>query len=55
MMNIFVGFIIITFQKEGEQEFKNCELDKNQVTSVIFDVLHMWFDLGICVYIQWQI
>ncbi len=55
MMNIFVGFVIITFQKQGEQEFKNCELDKNQVTSVIFDVLHMWFDLGICVYIQWQI
>ncbi len=44
MMNIFVGFVIITFQKQGEQEFKDCELDKNQVTSVIFDVLHLWFD-----------
>ena len=31
MVNIFVGFVIITFQREGEQEFKNCELDKNQV------------------------
>ena len=31
MVNIFVGFVIVTFQKEGEQEFKNCELDKNQV------------------------
>jgi len=31
MMNIFVGFVIITFQKQGEQEYKNCELDKNQV------------------------
>ncbi|KAG1973754.1 calcium channel, voltage-dependent, L type, alpha 1S subunit, b [Pimephales promelas] len=30
MMNIFVGFVIITFQKQGEQEYKNCELDKNQ-------------------------
>ena len=31
MVNIFVGFVIVTFQNEGEQEFKNCELDKNQV------------------------
>ncbi|GBO00291.1 Muscle calcium channel subunit alpha-1, partial [Araneus ventricosus] len=30
MVNIFVGFVIVTFQSEGEQEFKNCELDKNQ-------------------------
>ncbi|CAM9972784.1 unnamed protein product [Lampetra fluviatilis] len=30
MMNIFVGFVIITFQAQGEQEFENCELDKNQ-------------------------
>ncbi|KAA0711746.1 Dihydropyridine-sensitive L-type skeletal muscle calcium channel subunit alpha-1 [Triplophysa tibetana] len=30
MMNIFVGFVIVTFQEQGEQEFKNCELDKNQ-------------------------
>merc|ERR1719376_112808 len=30
MMNIFVGFVIVTFQQEGEQEYKNCELDKNQ-------------------------
>ncbi|XP_056319530.1 calcium channel, voltage-dependent, L type, alpha 1S subunit, b [Danio aesculapii] len=30
MMNIFVGFVIITFQRQGEQEYKNCELDKNQ-------------------------
>lgn len=30
MMNIFVGFVIITFQEQGEQEYKNCELDKNQ-------------------------
>lgn len=31
MMNIFVGFVIVTFQKQGEQEYKDCELDKNQV------------------------
>lgn len=31
MINIFVGFVIVTFQNEGEQEYKNCELDKNQV------------------------
>lgn len=33
MMNIFVGFVIVTFQEQGEQEYKNCELDKNQVCS----------------------
>lgn len=32
MMNIFVGFVIVTFREQGEQEYKNCELDKNQVT-----------------------
>ncbi|XP_033105567.1 voltage-dependent L-type calcium channel subunit alpha-1D-like [Anneissia japonica] len=30
MVNIFVGFVIVTFQSAGEQEYKNCELDKNQ-------------------------
>ena len=30
MVNIFVGFVIVTFQKEGEQEYKNCELDRNE-------------------------
>lgn len=32
MMNIFVGFVIVTFQEQGETEYKNCELDKNQVS-----------------------
>ncbi|KAJ3586916.1 hypothetical protein NHX12_013308 [Muraenolepis orangiensis] len=30
MMNIFVGFVIVTFQEQGNQEYKDCELDKNQ-------------------------
>ncbi|KAM7535333.1 hypothetical protein Aperf_G00000089647 [Anoplocephala perfoliata] len=30
MVNIFVGFVIVTFQREGEREYKNCELNKNQ-------------------------
>ncbi|GFW82087.1 muscle calcium channel subunit alpha-1 [Trichonephila clavipes] len=34
MVNIFVGFVIVTFQNEGEQEYKNCELDKNQAPIV---------------------
>lgn len=33
MMNIFVGFVIVTFQEQGETEYKNCELNKNQVPS----------------------
>ncbi|KAH3892449.1 hypothetical protein DPMN_016567, partial [Dreissena polymorpha] len=36
MVNIFVGFVIVTFQNEGEQEFKNCELDKNQRKCIEF-------------------
>lgn len=36
MVNIFVGFVIVTFQNEGEQEYKNCELDKNQVNLSFF-------------------
>ncbi|XP_065436223.1 voltage-dependent L-type calcium channel subunit alpha-1S-like, partial [Chrysemys picta bellii] len=30
MMNLFVGFVIATFQEQDESEYKNCELDKNQ-------------------------
>jgi len=39
MVNIFVGFVIVTFQNEGEQEYKNCELDKNQVLILFFSKL----------------
>lgn len=39
MMNIFVGFVIITFREQGEAEFKNCELNKNQVLSSTSPVL----------------
>ncbi len=36
MVNIFVGFVIVTFQNEGEQEYRNCELDKNQVRKFLY-------------------
>ena len=36
MVNIFVGFVIVTFQNEGEEEYKDCELDKNQVGIYLF-------------------
>ncbi|XP_072483436.1 voltage-dependent L-type calcium channel subunit alpha-1F [Notamacropus eugenii] len=36
MMNIFVGFVIITFRAQGEQEYGDCELDKNQRQCVEF-------------------
>lgn len=39
MVNIFVGFVIVTFQNEGEQEYRNCELDKNQVRYFVMFVL----------------
>ena len=32
MLNIFVGFVIVTFQHEGEEEYRGCDLDKNQVS-----------------------
>lgn len=35
-LNIFVALIILTFQEEGEREIASCELDRNQVTSVVF-------------------
>ena len=41
MVNIFVGFVIVTFQNEGEQEYKNCELDKNQVNTFIITASNM--------------
>jgi hypothetical protein len=34
MINIFVGFVIVTFQSEGEASFQDCALDKNQVTFI---------------------
>ena len=56
MVNIFVGFVIVTFQSEGEQEYKNCELNKNQVRNprhaahlsasvVIFSVVSSFSDV----------
>ncbi|XP_063064429.1 dihydropyridine-sensitive L-type skeletal muscle calcium channel subunit alpha-1-like [Engraulis encrasicolus] len=30
MMNIFVGFVIVTFRAQGNDEYQDCELDKNQ-------------------------
>lgn len=39
MINIFVGFVIVTFQQEGEEEFADCELDKNQV-SLFRNIVH---------------
>lgn len=41
MVNIFVGFVIVTFQNEGEQEYKNCELDKNQVNRAFYRIPHV--------------
>ncbi|KAI2661400.1 Voltage-dependent L-type calcium channel subunit alpha-1D [Labeo rohita] len=49
MMNIFVGFVIITFREQGEAEFKNCELNKNQhyeqskLFNFVMDILNMIF------------
>lgn len=36
MVNIFVGFVIVTFQSEGEKEYQNCELEKNQRNCIEF-------------------
>ena len=47
MMNIFVGFVIVTFQEQGEKEYKNCELDKNQVKVTRCLGIHPWSRRGI--------
>merc|ERR1719312_2371778 len=36
MINIFVGFVIVTFQSEGEAAFQDCALDKNQRNCIEF-------------------
>ncbi|KAI0988337.1 hypothetical protein GJ496_002524, partial [Pomphorhynchus laevis] len=36
IVNIFVGFVIVTFQNEGERDYRNCELDKNQRKCIEF-------------------
>jgi len=36
MINIFVGFVIVTFQNEGEASFQDCALDKNQRNCIEF-------------------
>ncbi|VDP35667.1 unnamed protein product [Soboliphyme baturini] len=36
MQNIFVGFVIVTFQTEGEREYENCDLDSNQRKCIEF-------------------
>ena len=41
MINIFVGFVIVTFQQEGEEEFADCELDKNQVPSLKYSLFYI--------------
>merc|ERR1719295_2455526 len=38
MINIFVGFVIVTFQSEGEADFKDCPLDKNQRNCIEFSL-----------------
>lgn len=30
-VNVFVALIIITFQEQGDKEFDDCDIDKNQV------------------------
>ena len=48
MVNIFVGFVIVTFQNEGEQEYKNCELDKNQVSQPVGPSTSYHVDTDLC-------
>ena len=47
MINIFVGFVIVTFQQEGEEEFADCELDKNQVPSLKYSLFYIPYNIRI--------
>jgi len=57
MVNIFVGFVIVTFQNEGENEYKNCELDKNQRKCIEFALkakpVHRYIPTDKCQYKVW--
>lgn len=53
MMNIFVGFVIVTFQEQGEKEYKNCELDKNQVSHGVHEMWEIESSVFVCVQIYW--
>ena len=57
MVNIFVGFVIVTFQNEGENEFKNCDLDKNQRQCIEFALkakpIHRYIPKDKCQYKVW--
>ncbi|XP_024605424.1 voltage-dependent L-type calcium channel subunit alpha-1S [Neophocaena asiaeorientalis asiaeorientalis] len=59
MMNIFVGFVIVTFQEQGETEYKNCELDKNQRQCVQYALkarpLKCYIPKNPCQYQVWYI
>jgi hypothetical protein len=35
-VNVFVALIIITFQEQGDKEFDDCDIDKNQVRFSLF-------------------
>lgn len=48
MMNIFVGFVIVTFRTQGEDEYQDCELDKNQVRFP-FIQFPMWLKESYCI------
>jgi voltage-dependent calcium channel L type alpha-1D len=39
MVNIFVGFVIVTFQNEGERAYEHCELEKNQVHTKSLEIV----------------
>ncbi|XP_017752001.1 PREDICTED: voltage-dependent L-type calcium channel subunit alpha-1S isoform X1 [Rhinopithecus bieti] len=59
MMNIFVGFVIVTFQEQGETEYKNCELDKNQRQCVQYALkarpLRCYIPKNPCQYQVWYV
>uniref|UniRef100_A0A2K6G431 Voltage-dependent L-type calcium channel subunit alpha n=1 Tax=Propithecus coquereli TaxID=379532 RepID=A0A2K6G431_PROCO len=59
MMNIFVGFVIVTFQEQGETEYKNCELNKNQRQCVQYALkarpLRCYIPKNPCQYQVWYV
>ena len=40
LLNLFVGFVIVTFQKVGVKRFKEADLDRNQVRKSEILYLH---------------
>ena len=51
LINLLVGFVIVTFQDVGIKSFKDSNLDRNQVHIKIIDVMFSYEDMSLIQYL----